>query len=337
MTNLTTSYMGIELKNPIIVGASELVSTPTNLNLLEEAGAAAVVYKSLYEEQLMLEAGQLKDDIEEYEDRNAEMISLFPHHDHAGATEHLIQLREARKRLHIPLFASINAINIDTWVDFAQQIEKTGVDGLELNFYSVPSSFIQTGADIEKYQLEALKAVKAAVKIPVAVKLSPNYANPLYFIKQLDEAGADAVILFNRFYQPEIDINTEEHIAKFNLSANDENRQAIRFAGLLYGNINSSIIGNSGIHTGDDVIKLLLAGADATQVVSTLYRHKIPYLSQMLMDISVWMKAHNYESINDFKGKLSNKTLKDPFVYRRGQYIDLLLRSNETLNKSYLI
>lgn len=337
MTNLTTNYMGIELKNPIIVGASELVSTPNNLNLLEEAGAAAVVYKSLYEEQLMLEEGQMNEDMEEYEDRNAEMITLFPHLKHAGPAEHLLHLREARKRLTIPLFASINAINTETWVDFAQQIEKIGVDGLELNFYSVPYSFSQASFDIEKKQIETLKAVKAAVKIPVAVKLSANYANPLHFIKQLDEAGANAVILFNRFYQPEIDINSQEHVAKFNLSANDENRQAIRFAGLLYDNIQATIVGNSGIHTGEDVIKLLLAGADATQIVSTIYRNKIPYLSQMLIDISTWMKDHNYNTISDFKGNLSNKKLKDPFVYRRGQYIDLLLRSSETLNRNSLV
>lgn len=337
MPNLQTNYMGIELKNPIIVGASELVSDPNNLKLIEESGAGAIVYKSLYEEQLQLEASQLHDDLEEYAERNAEMISLFPELNHAGPAEHLMHLRAARKQLSIPLFASINAVNAETWVDFAQQIEETGVDGLELNFYSVPSSFEHSSSEIEKQQIDNLKAVKAAVKIPVAVKLSPNYANPLHFIKQLDAAGADAVVLFNRFYQPEIDINTEQHVAKFNLSTNYENRQAIRFAGLLHQNIKATIVGNSGIHSGEDVIKLLLAGADATQLVSTLYRNKIPYLTHILNDISAWMEKHHYKSIDDFKGKLSHKLLKDPFVYQRGQYIDMLIHSDKTLNQNYQV
>ena len=333
MINLKTKYMGIELKNPLIVGASFLVTETDNLKKIEEAGASAIVYKSLFEEQIQLERVQLDNELDEYTERHAEMLTLFPHIEHAGPEEHLHNLRKARESVSIPFFASLNAIYKETWVEYAKLIEQTGVDGIELNFYAVPKSHENNALEIEKQQLEVLKEIKKSVKIPVSVKLSPFYTNPLNFIHQLDKAGVDAFVLFNRFYQPDIDINSISHTASHGLSSADENKLPMRYAGLLYSYIAASICCSRGIHQGVDVIKMILAGADAVQVVSTIYQNKIPHISKMLKDIEGWMYEKNFSSITDFKGVLSKKNTNDPFVYQRAQYIDLLLKSDVLFNK----
>ena len=333
MSNLRTNYMGIELKNPIIVGSSPMTSNTDDLKKLEEAGAAAVVYRSLFEEQIQLEKAQLDDEITEYTERNAEMVTLFPRIDHAGPQEHLVKLRKARESVSLPMFASLNAIYEETWIEYAKLIQETGVNGLELNFYTTPKDAEMTGASIEKLQLEILTKIKKVVSIPVSLKLSSFYSNPLNFVKLADATGANGVVLFNRFYQPDIDITKEEISTTHSLSNEAENRLPMRIAGLLYKNINASICCNSGIHSGNDVVKMILAGADCVQVVSTIYQHKIPYLKMMLNDIEQWMANRNYNSIEDFRGLLSKKKVKDPFVYQRVQYIDLLLNSNEIIKK----
>ena len=333
MANLKTKYMGIELKNPVIIGASNLVTNPDNIKKAEEAGAGAIVYKSLFEEQIQLEEDQLQDELSEYNERHAEMINLFPNIEHAGPKEHLVNLRNAKESIGIPLIASLNAIYKETWIDYAKQIEETGVDGLELNFYAVPRSFDETGSDIEKKQIEVLKEVKKAVSIPVSVKLSPFYANPLNVIKQMDKAGVDAFVLFNRLFQPNIDILDQKHVTDFHLSSAHDNQLPLRFAGLLHGEVKGSIISNTGIYTGEDVIKMILAGSDAVQVVSTVYKNKIDYITTILADISKWMDSNNYSDLNSFRGKLSNKSIHDPFVYKRAQYVDILMKSEKIMTK----
>jgi dihydroorotate dehydrogenase (fumarate) len=333
MANLKTNYLGIELKNPIIVGASNLVADNDNLKRLEDAGAAAIVYKSLFEEQIQLERAQMDDELDEYAERHAEMTTLFPHIEHAGPKEHLFNLEKAKKSVSIPIVASLNAIFKETWIDYAKQIEQTGVDGLELNFYAIPKDDDITGDSIEKQQITILKEIKKSVKIPVSVKLSPFYSNPLNFIKEIDKAGADGVVLFNRFYQPDLDINESTHIATHSLSNESENKMPMKFSGLLYSHIGASICANSGIYKGSDVIKMILAGADCVQVVSTIYQNKFSQIEKMLKEIDLWMNEKNYKSLTDFKGKLSKKNTNDPFVYQRAQYIDLLLKSGELFNK----
>ncbi len=333
MANLETNYLGIKLKNPIMVGASNMVDRIDNLKRAENAGAAAIVYKSLFEEQIRLEQAQLDDELEEYTYRHAEMTTLFPDIEHAGAEEHLHNLSKARKAVNIPLIASLNAVLKESWIEYARKIEETGVDALELNFYAVPKNFDVSGVDIEKHQIEILTAVKDAVSIPVSIKLSPFYSNILHFIAQLDKAGADGIVIFNRFYQPDIDVDQMKHISSHQLSTPFENKLAIRFAGLLYGNIGANICASRGIHSGNDVIKLLLVGADCVQVVSALYQNKIDFISTMINEIESWMKAKGFNTIDDFRGKLSQKHLKDPFVYQRAQYIDLLLHSDQLLNR----
>lgn len=333
MANLQTNYLGITLRNPVIIGASNLVDNPDNLKRIQDAGAAAVVFKSLFEEQIQLEQLEFEEALEEYNYRHAEMTTLFPRLEHAGAKEHLVKLSKARNVLSIPLIASLNAILHESWVEYARQLAETGIDALELNFYAVPRRFEVTADEIENRQIEILKAVKNAVEIPVSVKLSCFYTNPLNFISRLDKAGVDGVVIFNRFYQPDIDIQQMKHVSSHQLSTSAENKLALRFAGLLYGHIGASICANGGIHTGADVVKMLLAGADAVQVVSTVYLNRFEQTGHMLDEIAKWMGDKGFKSIDDFKGRLSNKNIHDPFVYQRAQYIDLLINSDNLLNR----
>lgn len=336
MSDLKSKYLGIDIKNPIVIGASNMVTDMDTLKKAEESGAAAVVFKSLFEEQIQLESYQMEDDMEEYNERNAEMIKLFPDIKHAGPEEHLLNLRKTKESLNIPVIASLNAIYKESWVDYASQIAQTGVDALELNFYAVPRELYQTSQVIEAEQIEVLKAVKAKVNIPVSVKLSYFYSNPLSVVSEMGEAGADGFVLFNRLFQPDIDLDNEEHFTPFNLSSEADSRIPLRFVGLLYGNIGADLIASSGIYTGKDVAKMILAGANNVQVVSALYKNKVDHLAVMLRELEEWMDAKGYKSLSDFRGKLSRKNIADPFVYKRAQYIDLLLKSNELLKPSAL-
>jgi dihydroorotate dehydrogenase (fumarate) len=333
MVDLRTTLGGIEIKNPIVVGASNLVSSPDNLKLMEEAGAAAIVYKSLFEEQIQLERLELDEEVNEYRERNAEMISLFPNIEHAGPSEHLMNLRLAKESVKIPVIASLNCIFSETWVEYAKQLEETGVDAIELNFFAVPRSFKTEDHEIISQQLEVFKAIKKAVKVPLIIKLSSFYTNALNVMKHFDLEGANAIVIFNRFLQPDIDIDKETHINHFSASGQDESLLALRFAGLAYGNLGASICCNGGIKSSKDVIKMILAGADAVQVVSTLYQNKISYLKIMLAELTSWMEAKNYKSLNDFKGNLSQKKVNNPFIYKRAQYIDILQQSSEIFKK----
>ncbi|MCF8370751.1 MAG: dihydroorotate dehydrogenase-like protein [Bacteroidales bacterium] len=333
MANLKTNYLGVELKNPIVIGASNLASDLNTLKKIENAGAAAVVYKSLFEEQIQLESLELQNQLDEYAERHAEMVNLFPDIDHAGPEEYLMNLENAVKSVDIPVFASLNAVYKESWVDFAKKIEGTGVAGMELNFYAVPKDFEMCGKDIIDEQLEIVKEVRAAVNIPLGVKLSPYYTNILSVIKRMDSFGINGFVLFNRLFQPEIDIDEEVNYFPYNLSHESDNKLPLRFAGLLYGNVAGTVCSNSGIMTGHDVVKMILAGADCTQVVSTLYKNKIDYIGTMLKDIEEWMDEKKYATLNDFKGKLSKKNIKDPYAYKRAQYVEILMKSDNIFAK----
>lgn len=335
MTNLKTMYMGLELKSPVIVGANNLVKTTDNLKRMEAAGAGAIVYKSLFEEQVLLENLELSERLTEYEERHAEMITLFPdiNTGHSEIEDHLVAVRRAKEAVSIPVFASLNCVYEQTWIDYAKKLAETGVDGLELNFYIVPEKFDIDHVDIEMKQLSILKAVRSVVNLPLAVKLSPFYSNPLKFISDLDDAGANGFVLFNRLFQPDIDIDTEQHHFPYNLSNREDNRLPLRFAGLLYGNINASVCSNSGILNGSDIVRMILAGADAVQIVSSLYLNQIEYISTMLDDVSKWMDSKNYENLESFRGKLSRKKSENKLPYHRAQYMDFMKTTSEILKK----
>ncbi len=333
MVDLKTKYLGIELKNPVILGASNMVTNPDNLKRAEDAGVAAIVYKSLFEEQIQLEAAQLDDELEQYNERNAEMVKLFPTIEHAGPEVHLVNVRKAKESVKVPVIASLNAIYNESWIEYAQLLEQTGVDALEFNFFYVPREPQLDGRDVTQQQLEIIRAVKSKVKLPVSVKLSPFYANPLNIASQMDKLGVNGFVLFNRMFQPDIDIDRQQHFSPFNLSNPEDNKLSLRFTGLLYGTVAASICSNTGIYSGSDVVKMILAGADCVQVVSTVYKNKIEYITTILKDIETWMESKGYKKLDDFRGKLSNKKINDPFVYKRAQYIDLLLKSDSIFKK----
>lgn len=333
MANLKTSYLGLELKNPLIVGASPLTANPDKLQNLNHAGA--IVIKSLFEEQIELEEMEMMDAMEEYANRNAEMTSLFPTLKHAGAKEHLMKLKMAKQNVDIPVIASLNAINDDTWGEYAKQIEDTGVDAIELNYYVTPRSLEKSGREMIQGRLDTLEKVRKSIKIPIAIKLSPYYTNPLSVIKSMDEKGANGFVLFNRMFQPDIDIEKEELKQSIMLSNSHDLRVALRFTGLLYGNIKADIATAGGVLTGEEAIKSILAGASSFQVVSSLLRNGSNFIKTILDDMEKWMDKKGYQTIDDFKGKLSRKNLHDPFAYHRSQYVDILMQSEKYLFKDW--
>jgi dihydroorotate dehydrogenase (fumarate) len=339
MADLRTHYMGIELKNPIIIGASNIVTDIDNLKRIERAGAAAVVYKSLFEEQIQLENLEMFERKTEYSDRNAEMVNLFPVSISGtpDIMEHLLALKNAKDSISIPLFASINAVLEETWIEYARKIEDTGVDGLELNFYSVPENNDGESENTEEKQARILRDIKAAVNIPVSVKLSSYHTNPLKHISYLEDAGADAFVLFNRLFQPDIDIQSEEHHFPYSLSNSEDNRLPLRFAGLLYGNTKASVCANTGIMNGSDVIKMILAGADCVQIVSTIYLNQIEVISTMVRELGKWMDSKGYKTIENFRGKLSKKNSENKLPYHRAQYMDFMMTTSQILKKYKII
>jgi len=329
MTDISTTYMGIPLKNPIIVGASELTANMETIKHIEEAGAAAMVIKSLFEEQIQLERLKKEQDLAQFEDLDWEIArNAFAGIDHAGPAEHLMWTRKAKETVSIPIIASLNCIQQETWIDYAAQLEKTGVDGLELNFHTVPTDFKHTAREVEENQLRIMKAVIQNVTIPVSVKLTPFMTNPLSWITKMDQLNIKGIVLFNRLFQPDIDIEKEKHQSTLYLSPPDGHRLPLRYAGLFYGNTQADICANTGIYTGGDVAKMLLAGAQCVQVVSALYKHQINHIGAMLKELTDWMETKGYEKIEDFRGKLSHKNCRDPWMYKRAQYVRMLMRGN---------
>jgi len=333
MADLSTTYMGIKLKNPLILGACNLVTKPEIIKELELAGIAAIVYKTLFEEQIQLESLQLDEEMNEYDERNAEMIKIHPEIADGGPKEHLFNLKKLKENSSVPVFASLNALFEPSWIEYAKALEATGIDGLELNLYATPGYFEVGASSIEDKQYQIVKSVKKAVKIPVSVKLSPFYTNTLNFVKKLDEAGVDGFVLFNRFFQPDIDIENEVFYFPWELTQPRDIQLALRYSGLLHGNIEGSICASRGIYTAEDVIRLLLAGADTVQMVSVIYKKELSFVATMLTELNAWMDKKGYRTIDDFKGKLSRKNMKDPFIYQRAQYVDILMRSEEVFKK----
>ena len=333
MADLKSSYLGLELKNPVIAGASALTSNIQSLRRIEEAGASALVISSLFEEQVQLSSFQLEEDLGMNDDSFAEMSSMFPNIEHAGPEDHILWVKKAKETVDIPVIASLNAVNKATWIEYAKKLEDTGVDALELNFYSLPLDFEQDSATVENNQVEILTNIKKAVKLPISVKLSAFFTSPLNFIKRLDGIGVDGFVLFNRLFQPKININTEANDLSFNLSTPNDHRLPLRFAGMLYGNINGDVCASNGIHTSVEAVEVLLAGASVFQTVSTLFKNKIEYIEVILEEIEEWMDTKGYNSLSDFRGKLSKDKNPDPWAYTRAKYVKVLRQSGQYMIK----
>jgi len=322
---LSTTYMGIGLKNPIVVGACSLSKQVDTIRQIEAAGAGALTIKSLFEEQVQLESAAFEEALGDYDELYAEAVHLFPKVAHGGPKQHLYWVKEARKAVRLPLIASLNATSEEIWVDYARQLAETGVDGLELNFYSLPLDATVGSTTIEQQELDTFSKVRAAVKIPIAVKLHPYYTNVLHVATELDRRGANALVLFNRFFQPDIDVDAENERAALSLSNSTDSLLSLRWVALLHGRVKADLIASTGIMTGKDVVKMILAGASAVQVVSTLYRNKITHLGEMRAALEAWMDEKGYAALKDFRGKVSKKNVKDPWGFERGQYIKALL------------
>jgi dihydroorotate dehydrogenase (fumarate) len=325
MANLKTTYMGIELENPIVVAACSISSMTDRIKAAEQAGAGALVIRSLFEEQIQFDALKMEEALSIGADSFAEALSYFPKIEHGKADEHLMWIEKSRAQVSMPLIASLNAVSPDGWRDYARQLESTGVNGLELNAYSVAADPDRNGADIESELYEVVEAVKAQVSIPVAVKLSPFFTSTANVAQELAQKGANALVLFNRFLQPDIDPETETISSEMVFSQASEMKLPLRWIGLLFGRINADLALNTGAHSGKDVAKALLAGATIVQTASALLQNGIPYLSTMLRDLEGWMDEHGYTEIESFRGKMSQKEVLDPLAFERAQYVQLLL------------
>ncbi len=332
MADLKTKYLGLEISNPVVIGASKLTSSVEGIQQAEESGAGAVICASLFEEQIQLEQWKMENDIASFSDVDAEIGGFFPSLEHSGPKEHLHWVKRAKESVSIPVIASLNAVEQNTWVEYAKMLQDTGVDGLELNFYHTPGDLTKSGSDVEKAQLEVISAVNDVVNIPVSVKLSYFYSNVLNLVSEMEKIGVAGYVLFNRLFESDIDIDEEKHTIPLNLSSKGDNKLACRYMGLLYGKVKGELCSNNGVFTGRDAVKAILSGASAVQIVSSIYKNRYDQVGEILNDLNQWMDTKSYANIDAFIGKLSEQQVDDRFVYKRAQYVDLILRSNELLD-----
>ena len=326
MKDLTTSLLGIKIKSPIVLGACSLSTNIEKLKELEKAGAGAIVFKSLFEEQIQYEAYEMEEQMTLYNDRHAEQINLFPNIEHGGPAEHILNVKKAVEAVNIPVMASINCIYEETWIEYAKQLAATGIAALELNFYDTPKKFERAADQIEDYQVHIIKTVKKATNLPIQVKISPFYTNPLNVIKRFDLAGADGYVLYNRFLLPGINSEKESFELDWDYSSPYDKLLSIRICGLLYNNVDGTLAGSAGIYDADDVVGLILSGAHSVQMVSAIYMHGPKHVAKTLGEISEWMEKKGYNSLSDFRGKLSHENVLDKRNYTRSQYVDILLK-----------
>jgi dihydroorotate dehydrogenase (fumarate) len=326
MPDLSTTYMGVTLKNPIVVAASSISNYVDKVKKAEEVGAGALVIRSLFEEQIQYDQTTMQDFMERAANISPEIHSSFyPPMADSGPREHLMWVEKTRRAVDMPIFASLNAISPGAWVDYAQQLEETGIAGLEINYYVVAADPDTPGGDLEKVLLDIVASVTDAVSIPVAVKLSPYYTSTPNVIKRLEDAGAKAVVMFNRFLQPDIDVDSESLVNDMRYSTQQEMKVPLRWVALLYGRTDLDLILNTGVHSGRDVVKALLAGAAAIQSASALLENGLPFLSTMLLELQGWMDEKGYESLDEFRGKVSQQNVDDAFGFERAQYMQLLM------------
>lgn len=324
--NLTTRYMGLALEHPIVASASPLSGTLDGIKRLEDGGAAAVVMLSLFEEQIRHENEAFSHFMESGAQSFAESLSYFPAFDdfQVGPENYLELLRRASEATRIPIVASLNCVTGEGWIDYARQMQQAGASALELNIYSVAADLDADGATVERRYLDILQAVKATVTIPVALKLSPFFSALGHMAKRLDEAGADALVLFNRFYQPDIDIDELEVKPSLSLSGAGEIRLPLLWIALLRGHVKASLAATRGVEKPDEVIKYLLAGADVVMTTSALLRNGPAYVGTLLQGLKDWMEARRFESVDQVRGAMSSDKVANPAAFQRANYIRVL-------------
>jgi dihydroorotate dehydrogenase (fumarate) len=323
MTDLSTTYLGLKLRSPLMVSASPLSRDLDGIRRLEEAGASAVVLYSLFEEQLRQEEVDLNYHLTAGTESFAESLTYFPQASefHTGPEGYLKHIRKAKAAVKIPVIASLNGSTLGGWTKFAAEIERAGADAIECNVYYIPTDPTVSAAHIEQTYLDILQAVKATVTIPVAIKLSPFFSNLSNMAHRLDEAGADALVLFNRFYQPDIDLEELEIRPNVLLSTPQALRLPLTWIGILHGRVKASLAATGGVHAAEDAVKLLMVGANVTMMCSSLMRHGIDHLRHVERELRDWMEAHEYESVAQMQGSMSQLKCSDPGAFERAQYM----------------
>jgi dihydroorotate dehydrogenase (fumarate) len=323
MLDLTTNYLGLNLRTPLIASASPLSQEISSIRQLEDAGASAVVLYSLFEEQLKLETLELDYYLTEGTESYAESLKYFPEPTefHLGPDDYLEHIRKAKAAVKIPIIASLNGSSVGGWIQYASQIEEAGADVLECNIYSIVTDPNLTSAEVEDHYLDIVKAVKSAVHIPVAIKLSPFFTNFASMACCIDAAGADGLVLFNRFYQPDIDLYSLELTPHVLLSTPQAMRLPLTWIGILHGRVKAALAATSGVHSAEDVIKLLMVGSEVTMLCSTLLRNGINHLRSIEQGVRQWMETREYVSVAEMRGSMSQARCPDPAAFERAQYM----------------
>jgi len=324
--DLTTNYLGMTLKNPLVPSSSPLMRTMENLRAMEDAGAAAVVLHSLFEEQITQESHTLNHYLTQGVESHPEALSYFPEASEykTGPDEYLEHIQRAKKTLDIPVIASLNGVSTGGWVKYAKQIEEAGADALELNVYYIPTDPNLTGNEVEQIYLDVLKDVKTAVNLPIAMKLNPYFSSMANTARNLADAGASSLVLFNRFYQPDFDLDNLEVVPNLKLSTSTELRLPLRWIAILYGQVNTDLALTTGVHTVTDVLKGVAAGAAITMVASELLRNGINRLQVLRMGVEEWLVENEYESLAQLQGSLSQINCAEPAAFERANYMRVL-------------
>jgi dihydroorotate dehydrogenase (fumarate) len=325
--DLRTTYLGLNLSNPIVPSASTLSSRIDNLKRLQDAGASAIVMQSLFEEQIEHESLQIHRMLETGADSNPESITHFPELEdyNTGPDEYLRHLEASKRELGIPIIGSLNGSSEGGWIRYAKLIEEAGADALELNVYFIAADPEESGWQVERRYLDLVAAVRDSVTIPLAVKIGPYFSSTANMARQLVAAGADGLVLFNRFLQPDIDLETLEVDPTLHLSTSDELRLPLRWIAILHGRVDCSLAATTGVHTAEDAIKLLLAGADVTMMASALFRHGPEHLSTVLEGVRAWLDEYGYISVEQLKGSVSQANVADPTAFARSNYMRMLV------------
>ncbi len=318
--------MGLKLKNPLVPSASPLGREIATVKRMEDAGAAAVVLESLFEEQIIHEKMELDHFLAQGTESFAEATSYFPESDMYtfGPEEYLAHIQKCKEAVDIPIMASLNGVSTGGWTDYARKIQQAGADALELNSYYLATDINKDPRVIEANYLEVMKAVKNSVTIPVALKLSPYFTSMSHMAKKFDDAGADGLVLFNRFYQPDIDLENLEVVPNLVLSSSESSRLPLRWIAILYGKLKASLAATTGVHTAEDVLKMVMVGADITQLCATLLKNGVDHIKVIHDGMIKWMDEHEYESIQQMKGSMSHKSVAEPAAYERANYMKML-------------
>ena len=323
--DLSTTYLGLQLKNPLVPSASPLMRKVDNIKRMEDAGASAVVLHSLFEEEIR----QASQEIDHYLNYGAESfweaLSYFPDVDlRIGPDSYLDHIRKVKAAVSIPVIGSLNGVSTGAWIDYAKEIQDAGADALELNMYYLAVDPSQNGADMEHMYLDLMREVKAHLRIPVAVKLGYYFTAFANVAQRLAQAGADGLVLFNRFYQPDFDLDSLEVLSNLDLSNSYEVRLRLRWIALLYGRVKADLAVTGGVHTAEDVVKAMMAGANVAMTTSALLERGIDHLRTMLAGLGRWMEEHEYESVQQMRGSMSQKSVAQPAAFERANYIRVL-------------